>query len=183
MTVSALQNKIIRTIIKTEGGYVDNPNDSGGKTKYGITERVARENGFTGNMKDLPEELAFSIYSKKYWDALMASSIENLSPSIAEELVDSGVNCGVGRAAEWLQRSLNALNRQQADYQDLAVDGSVGAKTIAALMAFLRRRGHEGELVLFRALNCFQGAHYIDCAEKAQKNETFVFGWFLNRVA
>ena len=49
-------------LIKREGGYVNNPADRGGATKYGITEAVARANGFKGNMKDLPLEVAKAIY-------------------------------------------------------------------------------------------------------------------------
>ncbi len=48
-------------LIKREGGYVNNPADRGGATKYGITQAVARENGWNGNMKDLPLE-----FDKKY---------------------------------------------------------------------------------------------------------------------
>ena len=48
-------------LIKREGGYVNNPADRGGATKYGITEAVARANGFKGNMRDF---LAKAIYRK-----------------------------------------------------------------------------------------------------------------------
>lgn len=44
-------------LIKREGGYVNNLADRGGATKYGITEAVARANGFKGNMRDLPLKL------------------------------------------------------------------------------------------------------------------------------
>lgn len=53
-------------LIKREGGYVNNPADRGGETKYGITEAVARTNGFKGNMKDLPLDVAKAIYKKQY---------------------------------------------------------------------------------------------------------------------
>lgn len=46
--------KYLDELIKREGGYVNNPADRGGATKYGITQAVARENGWNGNMKDLP---------------------------------------------------------------------------------------------------------------------------------
>jgi len=41
-------------LIKGEGGYVNDPADLGGSTKYGVTEAVARTNGFKGIMKDFP---------------------------------------------------------------------------------------------------------------------------------
>lgn len=50
--------KYLDELIKREGGYVNNPADRGSATKYGITEAVARTNGFKGNMKDLPLDVA-----------------------------------------------------------------------------------------------------------------------------
>ena len=49
-----LKHKIINQIIEREGGYVDDISDSGGETKYGITEEVARRYGYDGKMIDLP---------------------------------------------------------------------------------------------------------------------------------
>lgn len=56
--------KYLDELIKREGGYVNNPADRGGATKYGITEAVARTNGYKGNMKDLPRDVAKAIYRK-----------------------------------------------------------------------------------------------------------------------
>lgn len=53
-------------LIKREGGYVNNPADRGGATKYGIPEVVACANGFKGNMRDLPLDMAKVIYRKNY---------------------------------------------------------------------------------------------------------------------
>ncbi len=44
--------KAFEEIILHEGGYADDPADSGGKTMYGITEAVARNSGYRGEMKD-----------------------------------------------------------------------------------------------------------------------------------
>lgn len=54
--------KYLDELIKREGGYVNNPADRGSATKYGITEAVARANGFKGNMRDLPLDVAKAIY-------------------------------------------------------------------------------------------------------------------------
>jgi hypothetical protein len=59
----------------------------------------------------------------------------------------------------------------------------MGALTIFALGQYLAKRGKAGETVLLRALNCLQGASYIDLAERRKKDETFLFGWLANRVA
>jgi lysozyme family protein len=165
-----------------EGGFSDDPSDSGGATRYGITEAVARRHGYTGPMRELPVVTAKAIYRADYWDAQSLDTVAMLSRRIAWELFDTGVNMGTGQAGEFLQMSLNAFNRQAADYPDIEVDGEIGHATLEALTAFLKRRGKDGETVLLRALNALQGAAYIELAERREKDERFVFGWFLQRV-
>lgn len=165
-----------------EGGFSDDPADSGGATRYGITEAVARRHGYTGPMRELPADLARAIYRADYWGAQNLDTVAMFSRRIARELFDTGVNMGIGQAGEFLQMSLNAFNRQGADYTDIEVDGEIGPKTLDALDAFLKRRGRDGETVLLRALNALQGAAYIELAERRDKDERFIFGWFLQRV-
>lgn len=173
---------IIDRILEKEGGFVDHPADRGGPTKYGITEGVARTNGWTRAIRDLPEGVARAIYRERYWRQPGFDRVEPLSALIAEELADTGVNMGPPVAIKFLQRALNALNRGGTVYADIAVDGRVGEKTLAALGAFLRRRGPEGERVLLSALNCLQGERYIALAEAREANEAFVYGWLRTRV-
>ena len=97
-------DKYIDDLIKREGGYVNNPNDRGGATNYGITEAVARVNGWKGPMRDLPLDLAKQIYKQQYWINPRFDQVNTLSPLIAEELLDTGVNCGVAFAKPLLQR-------------------------------------------------------------------------------
>lgn len=179
----SVKDKIINGIIDLEAGYVDNPADSGGPTKFGITEAVARADGYKGDMRDLPRERAFIILSRKYWDANRLSDIEALSPAVADEVADTGVNMGVHVAAEFLQRSLNALNRRQAFYPDLKVDGVIGPRSLKALHSYLWYRDGDGEKVLLKMLNCLQGAAYVGIAERREKDEDFIFGWFRQRIS
>jgi len=169
-------------VLGIEGDFSNDPADSGGSTRYGITEHVARSFGYKGDMRDLPLETAKQIYRRWYWDYLSLDAVSHLSYAIAEELFDSAVNCGQGVAGTWLQRALNVLNRQGRDYADLAVDGVVGPRTVEALGAYLAHRKQHGEKVLLRALNALQGEHYISLAEKRVKDEAFVYGWLLNRI-
>jgi len=175
----SIKNKIIDHIIHIEGGYVDNPDDSGGKTKYGITGAVAVAWGYTGDIKDLPRKAAFDIYADRYWKSLKGDEIENLSSSIVDEIVDTGVNMGVARAGKFLQRALNVFNNRGTLYPDLEADGIVGSKTVEALRLYLNVRN---ENVLLKALNSLQGAFYITLSERREKDETFIYGWFKNRV-
>lgn len=177
-----IKKKLIDKVIGIEGGYVNDPRDSGGETNWGITIGTARAFGFDGRMIDMERHEAFDIYAARYWDPLRLDEIEVLSSDIAYELFDTGVNMGIYRAAVFLQRALNTLNQRKKNYPDLIVDGNIGGKTIAALKAFLDKRGRRGEVVLLRMLNCLQGMRYIELAERRQKDEAFIFGWFLNRV-
>lgn len=174
--------RIIEGVIEREGGYSDNPDDLGGATMYGITEAVAREWDYQGAMRNLPRSLAFRIYEHDYYTRPGFHLVHELSEAIAEELVDSGVNLGPEWPSLWLQQSLNALNRQQEDYDDIATDGAVGPATAGALRAYLDLRGKEGEAVMLTALNCYQGARYLDLSLARERNETFTYGWLANRV-
>ena len=177
------KEKFLNTIFNVEGGYVNDAKDSGGETNYGITEAVARQNGYIGNMRNLPRELASKIYADKYWNALSLDSVDAISSMVALKLADIAVNCGTGRAGEFLQRALNVLNNAGIKHPDIAVDGQVGGGTLSALKAFYRDRGDKGMDVMHKMLNAMQGAFYIGLAEKREKDESFIFGWFNNRIS
>ena len=87
--------QFLNELIQREGGYVNDPTDRGGATKYGITEAVARANGYKGHMKDLPLDTAKAIYKKQYWTSPRFDQVNIINSKVAEELLDTGVNCGV----------------------------------------------------------------------------------------
>lgn len=179
----SLKDTIIADIIAVEGGYVNDSCDSGGETRYGITKAVAVANGYTGPMCDMPISYAEDIYAAKYWDAVQADELEHYCPGLAAEVVDTAVNCGVSRSAKFLQRSLNALNDSGRYYADILVDGDIGQKTLEALEGYYLARRDAGMSVLIKMLNCLQGEFYVSLAEKREKDERFIYGWFKNRIA
>lgn len=174
---------MIDDLIRVEGGYSNNPNDLGGETCWGVTVAEARDNGYTGDMQHLPISFAQRLYKNKYWYLTKFDQVAMYYPEVGIELFDTGVNMGTGKAAEFLQMALNALNNQEKYYSDVDEDGSIGPATISALMAYKNKRGEEGQEVLLKALNCLQGARYIEISRSRKKNEDFVYGWLLNRVA
>ena len=175
-------DQIIDGILVREGAYSDHPDDHGGPTAFGITEKVARANGFTGDMRELSMSFARDIYKRQYWLEPKFAAVSLLSDSIAEELADTGVNMGPATSARFLQRCLNVLNQQAKLFPDLKVDGQIGPTTLNSLGMFLKHRGRSGEVTLLTALNCLQGARYIEIAETEPNNESFVFGWLRERV-
>lgn len=177
--MTTLKQHTIDHIIDVEGGYVNDPSDSGGETNFGITKAVARAAGYMDHMIGMSRGVAFAIYSARYWDAVQGDRLAELSEAVAAEVVDTAVNMGRGRAGKFLQRSLNVLNRSGDSYADLVVDGGIGPATTRALAAYLVGRD---EQTLVKALNCLQGAYYIELAERREKDERFVYGWLKNRV-
>ena len=174
---------LIDNVIDREGGYVDHPADRGGPTRYGITQAVARAEGYTGTMRDLPRHLAARLYRRRYWQAPNIDRVATRAPLLAAELFDTGVNMGPAVAATFLQRVLNALNRQQRDWADLVVDGNIGGQTLHALDTLLATRGTSAEAVLIKAINALQGERYLHLAETRPANEAFLYGWLAQRIA
>lgn len=172
---------IIDEILSVEGGYSNDPADPGGETMYGITAATARQAGYLGPMKDLPLEYARDIYRGRYVTVPRFDQVAAIDPDIGAELVDTGVNMGPHRAAEFLQRWLNAFNYDRR-YPELAVDGRVGPVTLEVLKGFVQWRGAEGRKALLCALNALQGARYLEIAEARPSQRRFVYGWVTKRV-
>ena len=174
--------RLIDALIDREGGYVNNAADKGGATCFGITEAVARANGYAGAMRQLPRSEAAAIYRRLYWLRPRLDEVAQRSPVLAAELFDTGVNMGAAVAITFLQRALTALNRNGKDFADLVPDGRIGAETLSAMDTFLALRGKSGETILLRALEALQGERYLRLAERRPANEAFLYGWLANRI-
>ena len=108
-------------LLKHEGGFSDHAADPGGKTRFGITEAVAREAGYRGDMRELPLDLAKRIYKDRYWDAVRANE---LPEAVRYAVFDAAVNSGPRQAILWLQRAVGVKD-----------DGVIGPVTLAAVRA------------------------------------------------
>lgn len=173
---------IIDAVLEREAGYVNDPDDTGGETKHGITVAVARAYGWNGPMRELPVALARRIYTDRYITTPKFDQIIAIDAHIAAELTDTGVNMGPHRSAEFLQRWLNGFNDTGSRYQELFVDGRIGHVTLAALRAFLKWRGKEGVTVMLRSLNSIQGTRYLEITEARKSQRKFLYGWMRQRV-
>lgn len=183
MSINPAFEAELAKLIGVEGGYSNHASDAGGATRYGITEATARAHGYTGPMAQLPFALAKDIYLRAFWSPLRLDEVCAIAGArVAGELFEQNVNLRAGQAGMHLQRALNAFNQRGTHYPDVTVDGQIGEKTLAALRAFVKRRGGEGAAVLYRALNSQQGAYYLERAENRPANEDFVFGWLAHRT-
>lgn len=102
-----------------EGGYSNDPADPGGETMWGVTVAVARANGYTGLMRDLPRDTAKAIYQARYWTPVKG---DNLPAAVAFQVFDAAVNHGVKQAVKWLQAAAGTTP-----------DGIIGPQTLAAI--------------------------------------------------
>ncbi|UUM20893.1 glycoside hydrolase family 108 protein [Mycoavidus sp. SF9855] len=170
----------IDRLLEREGGYSNHPKDSGGETQWGITIAVARAAGYTGQMKAMPREAAKAIYRQRYWLEPRLDQIDAIHPKLAEKLFDIGANCSPSIGIRFLQRALNLLKGSAAPL--LIIDGCLGTETLSALKQFKAARGANGLKVLLAMINAQLSVHYIELAERYPKNQTFIYGWQLNRV-
>ena len=115
-------DKSFTLLLKSEGGYVDNPADPGGRTNLGVTQNTWESwVGRPSNEKEMrgltPSDVA-PLYKKKFWDAC---SCDDLPAGVDYLVFDFAVNAGVGRSAKTLQSAVGATP-----------DGSIGKVTVAA---------------------------------------------------
>ena len=115
--------KALKRILKHEGGYVNDPLDSGGMTNLGVTKRVWEE--FVGHpvseadMRALTPEIIAPMYKMKYWNS---SYCEVLPKGLDYVVFDFAVNAGTGRSVKTLQQAIGCV-----------ADGVIGPKTMAAI--------------------------------------------------
>ena len=170
----------INDLMRREGWdkYTNDPDDRGGPTRWGITEKTARKYGYTGDMKSLPYDKAFSIYSIRYWDSQQLDSIEAIDEDLAVYMFDYGVNSGIYESAGKLQELLNVLNNQEAYYDDIETDGIIGIQTLTALRGFIARRGTSGRRVLREVYNALRIEYLFSISQGDESQEKYTFGWF-----
>jgi len=105
-----------KKLIGHEGGYVNDPRDPGGETKYGISKRAYPN----VDIKNLTLEGAKLIYKRDYWDKCRC---DDLPDAVRFDVFDAAVNSGVKQAVLWLQRAL-----------DVVADGVIGNITLSMAM-------------------------------------------------
>jgi len=128
---------IAREIIAREGGFVDDPDDPGVATKFGVTIHTMRRLGLdlTGDgdvdvadVRAMTRERAEAIFIEHYY---RRPRIDALPQALQASVFDMYVNAG-GNAVRILQRLLREMGQQ------VAVDGVIGPQTIAAADAAWR---------------------------------------------
>ena len=134
-------------VLKSEGGWVNNPADPGGETNLGVTKRVWEE--YVGHpvdtMKNLTKELVAPLYEQKYWRPCYG---EILPRGLNFVVFSMGINAGTGRSIKLLQSSIGCVP-----------DGVIGPKTreliFASNSATLINKFSESRREYYRSLKNF----------------------------
>ncbi len=157
--------KAFKKVISVEGGYVNDPSDRGGETKYGISKRSYPD----VDIKHLTLGAAMAIYKQDYWDRMKLDRIT--SQPVAEEAFDTAVNCGTLTAGKILQKALNFIHPNSK----LVVDGLIGPRSIFACNDCWHTTA------LLKCMNGMQFMHYYKIVKNKPSQLRFFRGW-LKRV-
>lgn len=155
----------IEPLLAHEGGYVDDPLDSGGATAFGISSRWVEQHGLSVDVRTLTRDGAIDLYKRYWWSYTAVDSQE-----IANKLLDMAVNLGTNTAHRLLQESLNRLGR------GLTADGILGMLTLKAVNSV-----PVGELL--RELRAAQAIRYVRIVLANPTQEKFIAGWIRRAVA
>lgn len=155
--------KAIERVLKNEGGYVNDPQDPGGETNWGISKRSYPHL----DIKNLTREEAIAIYQRDWWERYQYARIKDSELSF--KVFDLAVNMGPAAAHRILQRSLHA-----AGYRHVVVDGIIGPQTLSAT------NQADTRLVL-GAIRAEAANYYRRLIERNSTLKRFEQGW-LNRA-
>lgn len=181
-----------------EGGWCDVHGDAGGETYAGIARNffpdwegwavvdAAKKHSayrqgaaaFSRHLAGLPglEAMVAEWYRTQWWDRMQ---IAQFPQAVADEIFEQAVNLGRGGAGRY--RSVSAMPSIMINaatgrcFLILKRTAPAGPKTLAALAQVLAERADEADLV--HALNCMQGAHYLQLAARSFQRRKFVDGW------
>ncbi len=160
-------DQILDDLIRREGGYVHDPVDRGGPTKYGITQRTLQT--WRGqvvtptDVRGLTRDEARAIYQRRYVDA---PGFATLPDPLRAQVIDHAVLSGPRQAVKDLQRAIGGVT----------VDGKLGPKTRAAL----RQQGVAG--VHARLLQV-RAARIGRIVQRRPDQARFLAGWLARITA
>lgn len=158
-------NVLIPFVLRYEGGFVNDPADSGGPTNKGVTLNTFRSvygrAKTINDLKHMTDNEWRHIFKSLYWDRCKADDITD--QSIANLLVDWAYNSGTSLAIRHIQRIVG-----------VKADGIIGNITLSAI-------NNHSPLPLFGALKQDRIAFYHSIVAKRPANKKFLKGW-LNRV-
>lgn len=148
--------RCIRIVLRNEGGYVNNPNDPGGETNFGIAKKFYPEE----DIKNMTKERATWLFYRDYWSPMKINKLTN--PDLVLQVFDFGVNAGIRTSIRMLQRLVEVED-----------DGIIGPITAGVVNSW--------DESLVNKFKIRRKVYYMNLAAKKPKLEIFLRGW-LRRV-
>lgn len=178
----------IDVILRNEGGFVNDPDDHGGPTKYGITQAALRSwlhhQARVAEVANMTEATARRIYEHRY---LIGPHIDTLPEPFKTHVLDIGVNRGPSKAIRMLQHVLNRFRTGTTSSEHgggfgkgggIAEDGQLGPATRALLASTIAK---EGVAKVNNALVATRIAFYEEIIRDDPRQQRFHDGW-MNRA-
>ena len=147
--------EIIEVVLEHEGGYVNDPDDAGGETKYGIAKRWYP----SVDIKNLTIEQAKKIYHQDYWNPAKCNEVP---PKLRHIYFDMCVNFGRRGAVKVLQQAADSKNRNK-----IKVDGGIGPNTLNAIQNISLDR-----------VRAYRVLRFANIVIDKPNQEKFWLGWF-----
>lgn len=117
--------RALALVLKSEGGWSDNPADPGGATMKGVTlanfRRYVKADAGKDDLRRISDDQVATVYRRFYWDAVAGAELPD---GVDYAVFDFAVNSGPGRAAKYLQANVG-----------VSQDGRIGPATLAATRA------------------------------------------------
>jgi lysozyme family protein len=160
-----------------EGGYANDPNDTGGETYKGIScnahpnwqgwtqiDICKHECNFPKNLDQNTklQQLVEQFYHTNFWQPLNATQIEN--QAIADSIFDFAVNAGIKTSVRTAQEIIGSK-----------ADGILGQKTIEKLNTYNPEH-------FLSAFTIAKIKHYIACIKNRPTNKTYLYGWIIRTL-
>jgi lysozyme family protein len=163
-------NTAIEVVLRHEGGFVDNPNDPGGATDFGVSARWLKSKGLLEQLeegdrtqdevmaiREMTKAQASGYYKAYFWDFYKYQNLQ--AQPVATKVFDTGVNIGPSRAHKILQTILG-----------LPADGVLGSKSFAEANAL-------SPSTLVVKYQTAQADFYRSLVAKNPKLGIFLTGW------
>ncbi len=162
----------LKIVLRTEGGYVNDPDDPGGETYRGVARKMnsqwngwlvidslKKQSGFPANLNKNTElqELVKLFYQVNYWNRIKGDQISN--QEVATSIFDFAVNAGVSTSSSLAQLVVGSPQ-----------DGVIGNQSIAQINAF----DPDHFIALFTVVKI---ARYISIVKKRPTSKKYFYGW------
>ena len=164
----------IAVVLKTEGGYVCDPDDAGGETNFGISKRRYPE----VDIKALTREQAIALYRRDFWNPIY----DHVEPqALATKILELTLHLRHGDTRPYYDTDMLGVRLVQQALRALGdpavtVDGRFGPQTLQAVKL-------ESPRALLAAIRVEQCRHYLAIVDAAPEQQKFFRGWIRRAIA